>query len=464
MSSQLPPEVPAGWSAQWSARHQTWVYVDLKSLNIQWMCPTEPPPGHVITPPVSPTTPSKGEPSVPAGWKPKWHQSYGAWFYVNSQTGKAQWNRPQYAAIPANAYSPIDHSHKPVDWDECAPSPLVTKFPKSLHLSLNLNRQPMSGFEHLFSGNVEPTPLTPLFFSPPPPKAAPPSPPRLSIDTKHAAQGRQRPVSPAHTFIPAFRPRAISDCPPVLPDVPLSQIEAPHPPPLNPYTQARHSFLMPPGPGPNVARHQTRHSMSNFPTNSHPYGGYGSAYAPPPPPQPKPQPKPQRKVALGVPIQKVNANRGHHRWASTPEIVLRKPLTPKIEMATELPANEIPVLQEKEVLAPTIIVAPMPTPPLDPTTPPLDPTPKQPTRAPLGDIRQLLRTKTIGYTQRSWPVGAQDRGYYPTRVNEAEEDGYESDSSYCTDYAEDEPERSPVVSFTPILNKPTGRESWELAY
>uniref|UniRef100_A0A8H7K8F6 WW domain-containing protein n=1 Tax=Bionectria ochroleuca TaxID=29856 RepID=A0A8H7K8F6_BIOOC len=219
MSSQLPPEVPAGWSAQWSARHQTWVYVDLKSLNIQWMCPTEPPPGHVITPPVSPTTPSRGEPSVPAGWKPKWHQSYGAWYYVNSQTGKSQWNRPQYAAIPANAYSPIDHSHKPVDWDECAPSPLVTKYPKSLHLSLNLDRQPMSGFEHLFSDNVNPAPLTPGFFSPPPPKAAPPSPPRLCIDTKHA-QGRQRPVSPAHAFIPAFRPRAISDCPPVLPDIP----------------------------------------------------------------------------------------------------------------------------------------------------------------------------------------------------------------------------------------------------
>jgi hypothetical protein len=127
------------------------VYVDLKSLNIQWMCPTEPPPGHVITPPISPTTPSRGEPSVPAGWKPKWHQSYGAWYYVNSQTGKSQWNRPQYAAIPANAYSPIDHSHKPVDWDECAPSPLVTKYPKSLHLSLNLDRQPMSGFEHLYA-------------------------------------------------------------------------------------------------------------------------------------------------------------------------------------------------------------------------------------------------------------------------------------------------------------------------
>ncbi|CAH0051671.1 unnamed protein product [Clonostachys solani] len=379
MSAQLPPELPTGW-----------LYIDLKSLRSQWEPPTEPPPGHLDTAPSF--DPSNGAPQVPSGWTLQWHESYGAWFFTNSQNGKSQWNFPRHAAISATDYSPVDYTHKPTSWGLDDPTRTVVD-----NLFLASQQQGKRQVPHLY------------------------------IDTNYV-QVRQRPVSPHYTFIPPTRPRAISDCPPPLPDIPMSSLTASHPATLNPFSKTNNGFLA----ASDASRRHNRHSFCG--------SGFGSAYL--------------NASQLEIPPTPESSGCSRASTIDVGQIVSLITMSMGQEEASKR--------NEHDVVSPILTSPPGSKPPT------LDPFP--PGHRPLSEIRQMLRTETIGYTQGTWPVGAEDRGYYPTRVSEDGEGGYVSDSSYSTEYAEDEDEeevekeRPPEAGFTPVIIKSEGPEAWELSY
>ncbi|CAH0033288.1 unnamed protein product [Clonostachys rhizophaga] len=366
------------------------MYIDLKSLRSQWELPTEPPPGHMDT--TLSFYPSKGAPQVPSGWTLQWHESYGAWFFTNSQNGKSQWNFPRHAAISATDYSPVDYTHKPTSWGLDDPTRTVVD---NLFLASQQHGKRQT--------------------------------PHLSINTNYI-QVRQRPVSPHYTFIPPTRPRAISDCPPPLPDIPMSSLITSHPVALDPFSKTKNGFLA----APDAPRRQNRHSFCG--------SGFGSAYLN------------ASRAESPKPSESDNCN--HTSMIAVEELVSLITMSIGQEEGSEKNEHDV--------------VSRILTPPLGSKPPTPDPFP--PGHRPLSEIRQMLRTETIGYTQGTWPVGAEDRGYYPTRVIEDDEGGYMSDSSYSTEYAEDEDEgevekeRPPEVGFTPLVIKSEGREAWELSY
>ncbi|VUC26083.1 unnamed protein product [Clonostachys rosea] len=370
------------------------LYIDLKSLRSQWERPTKPPPGHMDTALVF--VPSNGAPRVPSGWTLQWHESYGAWFFTNSQNGKSQWNFPRHAAISATDYSPVDYTHKPAGWGLDDPS--RTEVDHLLPVSQQQGKRQA---------------------------------PHLHIDTNYI-QARQRPVSPCCTFVPPTRPRAISDCPPSLPDLTFSRLTASHPAALNPFSQTNNGFLA----VPDAPRRHNRHSFCG--------SGFGSAYLNAS--QLESHPPPESNEV------KTPEYRSHDSTIAAGQLVTA--------LIMSIAQEEASTESEHDVVSPFF-----PSPP-DSIPLRLDPSPSS--RRPLSEMRQLLRTETIGYTQGTWPVGAEDRGYYPTGVFEDEEGGYMSDSTYSTEYAEDEEEvekeQPPQAGFTPVLIKSKGREAWELPY
>lgn len=250
------------------------------------------------------------------------------------------------------------------------------------------------------------------------------------------------------------RPRAISDAPPVLPDIPISTFSlSQHPSPLNPFAKAQDGLLQAPGAGvcPSQQRHQLRHSISGPTAGQHQrqssygglsYGGsYGSLYSVAPK---KSQPELTTTTMKMPTISPEEKKRKYQSWGY--------PVAPPATITA--PVN-------------TTTVAPPPPPPPK-VAPPPPPVPAQIT-PPLGSISKQLRTDTVGFGG-VWPTGAQDRGYYPTRVDtnitRAGDDGYDSDSSYYTEYGDDEDEvKSPALTFqAPVSNGKNNRESWELSY
>lgn len=80
MSSNLPP----GWEAKWSAQHSRYYYVNHNTKKTQWTKPE----------PVVQQT-FGGNTGLPTGWEAKWSEQYKRYYYVDHATKKTQWTKPE---------------------------------------------------------------------------------------------------------------------------------------------------------------------------------------------------------------------------------------------------------------------------------------------------------------------------------------------------------------------------------
>uniref|UniRef100_A0A8H7K574 WW domain-containing protein n=1 Tax=Bionectria ochroleuca TaxID=29856 RepID=A0A8H7K574_BIOOC len=115
-SRPAPPEAPQGWSVGWSETHQRWYFVNIETNLTQWKRPEQasqqqpvPTPGHDVNAPT--------ESPLPAGWTSHWSEEHHHFYYLNTATGKSQWEPPlpekirDTAELPSQLRPPTQAKH-----------------------------------------------------------------------------------------------------------------------------------------------------------------------------------------------------------------------------------------------------------------------------------------------------------------------------------------------------------------